>query len=642
LIGCRQESQTDYETPQYSEDISVSEFNGQVLVDVLNVYKTYSLDAQVLVEIYKGSIYDIQESKQVEDSIWLKIELESNQFGWVMSDYIDTTSAPPFEYEKGICPDLKVPSHILKGDDLDIRKIKEGYEDYLIYVNGEFIGNIYPIKEHGIYEVYGIHKDNPNQRTLTYQVETVKDFIYGLIYEDYSSDSNVVGYISWKYDLEKSLKDVYMTYDNGIQMWYKVDYMGVEGYVLEKQGNPIRDLNKIHVVCENEIKLVESDYLSPYYDLFYDRYFRIYGTRQYIINPQNGAVLETKPYAYFLDEEKVVLEYDEIYMYENQNNDWKQTEDFNLRIIDLEKGNFEVLFDYKDASIGIYTSYYDTNKNSDIYFEISRVSEEPWSFVDDRPMKEIYKLSKENLQWTFERVEGIDENNPKPVFQVFESYHDLSTSLGTYTIEDCEAVEFINVYDIIDNAYALWFEVTLNNGSKGYAYRPLRQEEKDLPILDESISLVLANGGIHEINLYEDNWYRSVNLVSGLEKLNTYLLSYAYEGEVKMMLSKDDGLGEIQTTAEYYTTPDQNYLLEKTYSYGGYGYGREDILTIYDVSSGKKDHMQRFEHAGYWIRSLNVVSDTCITYFKMNDNKKMPVILKWVNGKWQVIDNGMN
>lgn len=329
-------------------------------------------------------------------------------------------------------------------------------------------------------------------------------------------------------------------------------------------------------------------------------------------------------------------------MYENLSHEWKNTEDFNLRIIDLEKGNFDVLFDYKDACIGVYTSYYDANRSSEMYFEVSRVSNEPWLFVDDRPMKEIYKLSKDDNKWSFKQIEAIDKTNPKPVFQVYENYNDLSTSIGSYTVEDCETIEFINVYDIIDNAYTLWFEVTLNTGSKGYAYRPLRQEEKDLPILDETISLVLTNGGLHEITLYEDNWYRSVDLVSGLEMLNTYLLSYAYEGEMKMMLSKDDGLGEVQTAAEYYTTPDQKYLLEKTYSYGGYGYGREDILTIYDVSSGKKEHKQIFDQTGYWIRSLNVVSDTCITYFKMNDNEKIPVILRWIEGDWQVIDNGMN
>lgn len=609
----------------------------QIKSDAEEIFTEADLHSEVLDTVYKGSVYRVHNSKTVEDIFWYQIEYNPGKYGWLSGNNVDLVYGDGFEYEEGQYPDLNMPKYILRGDTLVVEKILGGDSEYDLYIEGIIIQDAIILNEVGSYEIYGVSRLNPNKRTITYRIECLQAYYYGLVYDDYSSDARVIGYVRYKSEVADNLLSTYLTNEDGLVVWYEIEINDVKGYV--KSRNDGRNIyNKtINAVCNDQVLTLEGDYISFAPSMFLDKYYHIYGDQTVLINPDNGAILYTNRYYYTVDDNRSLIEVNRDEFYMNYNQMYAEVMPFRLRVIDLEKGNFDVLLNYEDECINIDSIYIDDDHDNENYIGLIKISDDPWAFSTDRRMREIYQLQKNNKKWEFKLIHKPKMDYENDSFQVYTTFPDRTTTLGTFTQSDCENIEFMNVYDIIDQTYVLWFELTLKDGRKGYTYRTLRPEEEKAAILGEDAKLVMADKSLYDVKDDANEWISFMELSSGLEAIDTYILTYYDEREYQTLIAKDD-LDRSGETFEgkFYEFPNKQWALALFYSRED---GYDQQLIFYDLSSGKKEEVFTFDSPSRWIFSLNVVDDETVTFFIRYDNKKLPVIMKNIDGQWQIVSD---
>lgn len=605
-------------------------FRVQTTPDILNIRAGHSTDYEIIGKANKGSVYQVLNIfRDDDDDIWYEIRLDEGT-GYIASWFSQHTEREPFIYQSGECIELTVDDVYVENQLVHVTDFLDN-SSYEVYIDGELIKSEINLKGIGKHVVYAVNKNNRDIQTIDYTFEVVDHTLMTVKYDTYKSDRKSLGTIS--YDELKSMdKSLYITYDNGILYWYQLTEGDVECYVAI--NNSGISTNNAKIIANDKIFDLEDYYLQR--KILLNKYFVVKDDEwiKKIINIQTGDAIEIyRGHLGYYDDYVFLVDISETV---DGGNEIPESKLFDFKLYDLNQDRIE-----RVKSIGklCYVDLYfgrplDLNK----YLHLTCVSDDPWAYSDLELVQEIYTLVQKDGRFEFELIESPIIDVPDELVQVYDQIGIHNNVIGTYHVSDFKSIESSFVVDIVKNKYAYWYDVTLQDGRKGYVYRHLRSNEEGLIFSAYDFDLLFEDGTYYHVNSSYSHLYVVLRLDDLFIRYNEYMLSYVYEGISTTIVNKHSK--EISRLVDWYVIESESneYVLFEQFPHGYAGSG----LVLHKVANGIRE--KAFEiivpsgEPYSWIEDMALSKDNVVTFdFHYGDGDIVyPVKIHLVDEEWIV------
>lgn len=604
-----------------------------ISVEALNIRLQPSIDSDKIGSVFLGSVYDIQAEyyDDVNDELWYQIESVDGTLGWIAGWYCQKSDRDLIVYDRGECVSLGISPYYELNRLPSLEKIKGDLKDMVIYLDGNPIEDDTAFEEVGEHELYGeYYREDIKHKTIPYTFTVLSSFVELVIYDDMDKSSDVIGYRQKKSDALSSINCLWLFESDGLQAWYEIQVdSNMIGYIPYFQIASSKD--EI-VKVKTDIGTLEYNckYSSFEEKLLNDKYIVLNYESKQVINPRNGKTFELPTDYVLIQDGSFAVSYvhkETFFM--------NEPEFFKLRLIDFESGNFDVLYeDDRDFAYVMNDRKIISSSLDDNTFTIGYISNDSWYFLDNQIREMKIRFNYANEQWGVDFIDGNGIKKENEFITFYSDLNEMSLKLDGFQVSDCESIKFTNIYDIIDDEYALWFEVELKDGRKGYTYRPFRSNESNHILTTRQFSLLRSDGSLEtfggELSILL--WYyflEDVFLKQGYYTVSTY-----YEGISTGHIPKDI-TKEIAYEADtsYYSIPNKSLILKHTSSYDG-DYLK---LSIVDLESESLESIYEVEYENAYISCIEVKDETKILLTIDDYENAYESLLQYKNGKWELI-----
>lgn len=572
LVGCQNtpepivenqdlvEDQVVESVETVAEEVVDQSFRAMVVVEVLNLRQSPSVESEKLGEVYLDSVYQVIEFETINEETWYKISVGDNHEGWMAGWYCEVTEGPLKETNNIDHPGLVLNKHYQMGYELKVSDVVNEDYPYEIYINGLLVEDSLELDVTGSYDYYGKLYDDMGRSVITKTREfEVVESIEGLCYETTDLSSDVV------YTLDRAIEAgdvvglVYDYRDRG-QVWYEIKPENQDLCYYPVEGQDIFTIEYDHILVYMNDKRYEysDERLQPI--TINEDYTVFNHFKTLIVHKSSQEVFFSPYYASYISDKEFVT--------------YKSIDDPNLNVSD-----YFALELFEISSQGIKSVFNDDTA----YLAMSLIEEDEtikvraygdsrnhWDYAPESLIYEDVTYHKNNGQW--EKTLGDSEFNlvnPHSDVIVYSDMDDNSEVIEETTIEALEEVKFLRNYSIVDNQLVLWFGVKLKDDRRGFVYRPRLDHEKGFVISGKVFSLLLDQGGSLDINPDHFMWDIKSHVSDQLAHFGLYLVSSYYEGYHHKVYSRING-EEVSLPFNSYmlSNPSQTYLLGTERYYG--------------------------------------------------------------------------
>lgn len=612
-------TETNVETTDEQSDDEVKK--AQIAVDALNVRENADIESEKIGSVFLGSVFEVLEEKTVDSEVWYKISYEDG-FGWIAGWFCDETDLDVVTFDRDECPRLNISKYYYMNDVIIYNSIKN--KDYEIYLNDELVDSNINLTETGKHE---LHVKIGDKQSPNYEFSVVSSDTQ-MVFGAPSYDSEIIGVKMKSNKADRIYKAGYLTQSDDLEFWAEVVVNDETGYIMigDKEVASY-SVDALYVLANGKNTEFSVPNSLVTIEHVKDTYYQItIEERKWLVNLESGASVEVDRQMAFVGDDQVALfQYNfDFYLYAEHGT-------YDFRIVDLS-GQEQVSYEY-DGKF----AYVDGNKNEDTVdftdsFVIGSYSTKPWYYVNTHAMEETVELKYTNDKWTLNVLESPLKYVTDEEIVVYSEFLNFDSVLGSYMVSECKDIQFMNAYDIIDNQYVLWFEVTLSDDTKSYAYRQRRSYEKDNHLATIEMSLVKDDGTLYHLETYYDYMQSSYYLEEGLEALDTYIIATFLDGKNSRIIPKDgtEEYGYYLTNILKIKDSDKRIIWESGY------YDEYADLSIHRIEDNKLIEEYQMPVGDYSVVNLEIVSDELITFTIVRREKKYPSSLKFAEGEWQI------
>jgi len=639
LMGCEtdeitpdevvQIEETDVDAPQEEEtivEVTETTLNRvKVMVDVLNLRTAPTVSSEKIGEVYFQSVYEVIESETVNDEIWYKINAGDYQ-GWIASWFCEETFLEAYEVIKMNEDGLVLENYYEVGSSIIFKEHIQSQSPYDIYINDQLIEETYSFISEGEYEYYTVLYDElgrgVNTRKSQLRVVENKDY---LCYESPDRTSEV----TYNITDETEFNNIYgIIYDYGetLDIWYELYPPNEEiCYFLRTDDLDIRrGFDHVVFKINDEVHEQSGEYFSQNHD-FDDRGYIIFEDKTlFMMNIKSGKVIEiSQPYQ-FIDNEFLFV-YKDINNYINDTN----KDYFNIEIYNMKDENFELVYEGEVDYVGIDNQGFGNNVLTFSGFDISQ---NDWDFAPENLLKETVQLQEIDNTWHRQIVSSDhDYTNPSSLITVYSSLKQGSEVINVFDVHDVESIIFLKTYDIIDSQLVLWFQVTLEDGTIGYTYRPRLPHEQGYLLNSQDFYIMTADGSKRRMTAASNFWYVQTHMRDELAMFNMYLTSESYEGTT---LKAYDREANIEVKLPFNNTvllsPDKTKLLGTL----GYYAEPESSVMIFEYRDNEFQELYRLDLSQTYSYNYEWLTDDSLSFILGDKDEKYDAVLELINNEW--------
>jgi len=594
----------------------------QIAVDTLNVRSDAKVKSNKIGSVYHGSVYEVIDTKvNLEKETWYKIEFEDNTTGWIAGWFCQASGLESYTVGLGEIPIIEISSHYTLGSSLLKCDVLDGIDGYDLYINNQLVENSYLFEKTGTYDVY-IAKDG--LQSAKYTLTVIGNNFYGFIHKTQDEQSPIIGVVVNYKEVKHQVNQILMIYNNDFEFWYEINLGDQVGYLNYTSKKPIiYNIEKVTIQTDNDVfEFLGSD-LIPSKSLFMDKYLEVKGSDYILVNPENGNMIHSSSKIITLDDDSIL-----IYSI-NPDYDYGL---YDLQIIDLSSGDFRIEYEHNQPFEYIKkSSYSNTNSYIDRPLKLGVRSIDGWHYADNITIDMICEIVKEDGDFQINILESPFINQSDKTLEVYSDFLNCETSIGTYKVSECENIKFMRIYDIIDDDYALWFEVALYDGKTGYAYRKRWEYESSGIEESTSFEIVMSDQSLQQFGGIIHWRDAIIYLESGMETLDNYILSSYFEGKGSKIINKDPDIEEFHDeNSDYYRTQDKRWFIKHDYYNSGSYFG----IKIFDTQNDTLEEVFDVSSHDYSIRDLNIIDSDTITFFLRVESNNLPVTLHLVENEW--------
>lgn len=591
----------------------------QVVVDALNVRMDADIESEKIGSVFLGSVYEVIDEKNLGSEIWYQVSYEDH-FGWIAGWFCEETELEIMVFQRNECPKIAISNYYHIDDIIPFDSLKS--DEYDVYLDDEkVISDIY-LTETGRHILYikTEGKQSPN-----YEFSVVGSDTY-MVYETTSFGSEIIGVQMKSKSKDRNYKAGYLTYTDDLELWVEVRMDDEIGYIMiSDEDSSLYTLESLYVLAGKR----SIEFSVPNKPVFFEHlngnYYQInIEDRKWLVNIKSGANVEYDRQVAFIDDQVVLYQYPFDFFALGKN------EVYDLKIVDLSETE-HVVYEY-DGKF----AYIAGNSNEDSIdfsgsFVMGSYSAEPWYYIDTQIMEETVELRLINDKWVMTVIESPLKDIKDEEVVVYSEFLNFDSEIGTYMVSECKSIEFMNTYDIINDQYALWFEVILSDGSKGYAHRPERTYERRGHLTTIEMHLVKEDGTTYYFEPFYDymtgDWY----LDKGLEKIDSYIITTLWEGSYSTILPKDGSEEMSYMDTKFIEMADNKVII---YQFGYYD--EYTNFSIHRMEDKKLIEEYQMPEGWYSLGDLEIVNEGLITFTIMEREDKYLSSLKHSDDGWQI------
>ncbi len=634
------------------ESIEIDLGHTKVIEDVLNVREHATTESTIIGKVFKNGVYQILSEETIsnndKEEVWYKISINDN-VGWIAGWFCEVTDDDLSDYNTRMDNlEIGIQSSYSQGDIIDFNELIEWSDFDISFKTDDQISevtNLLTIESSGKL-IVTLNDSLNRERIISRDIRVINEDMYTkALYKSMDLDSKVIAFE----------KDIDLTYDKDSQAflsiedgkllgWYKAKYKGQTCYYYNYDyyhANASIKINKFNFTLDNGqvLSLDSKGYINKKLTskglIILDEFYY----KNTLVNLKTGQV-------YYLnnmilsDDMNYILNYQAFY----DDLEYKETSERLVELYLITEDDIKLIYQEKVNNLGVDNIHI---KGDTISYSLNYSRLNEWKSTSKTSYKENYELVVDTdtktatrvlLNENVEHINSIDEDE---IIVVYSQMDEKSNVLGNYKLSEIKTIEFARTLDSIDKVLCNWYNITLDNGQEGFAYRKRVEADGERLSMRENMDIILNNGETMEYIAHKlvttSTYVRDALVFKDIIVFNSY-----YEGVGLTFISLDDGERiNLEMQGEIFISNDNKYLinLEQEY-YEYYEYG--SYLTLYKINDQGFDEILKIETKGYriyhdkWTNNdyqfeIQVAAENKSS---VSELEKEYVTMKKVDGKW--------